>query len=1608
MKKNNLQALRIINFKLVDFVSNLYKSYINNLNVFLNSNGILGIFSNNSEEKTRIFECLTNYKIKASRYQGLIEFENSEGEFLSIHKNNDYVNNLAYGFDNSTLFDNKSEISIFDYLSNYLEQNVIVANKNAEFINKWTKAFKDYKILIKNKHAAMLLSLQKEISPLLQILNKNFYHLIYHNFNIETLTSEINEINKQFFQIINVFRTHESLLFDFMKSIITKFENGFSYLQKSEYLHAKKNYELIKKEYINSQKPNQKRHELKRAFFELKIKNLVKYVVKKFRQYKHIRKIEHDLIRENKINKMKLRTEKEISSFTYYFKNYVFNKKTLSFLSKYKLQLIKLESDSLFKIMEEIYNLRSTIIVELNVISHSIPRKQYMQQVKKIINNSFDNNARTFIKRFNDNSNTESIATTFNELVAKESTTTTYFIDIQNVIEKIKLAKNEYLETKNEYLWNLSTISRKVFAQLRSTNNDISKLTKQNDKNKHEINNLTILLQNKLKYIPKITGELRNAILTLYAYNDILQQASLILKQYNKTILPHSNIATKSSKLFTKRMLIYDIFNAANISLNKLYDKLNTLTLEEKIKIELQKILVNGPSLIIIGNKISELSYENQFDILNQINKYVLNNHKMAIYFLNDMKIAAKLTSSLIIINEAKVIEEGQTSKIINNPINPLVRKILGHNDQLTQKNYEDYISYRDNFENIFQYKIEDQHYIWSSSNELNSWINKHKKKSKNKSIEPAIKKAKIRNLNNFEETTILDLSKINKVSINKECDKMDKTFDHKVVEAGRHKKWVNIKAFSTHDTVKPPFTIILPPPNVTGKLHIGHALDTYLQDTIIRFKKLDGYDVMWVPGKDHAGIATQAVVEKLLAKQGINKYQIGRENFVREVWKWKDIYSDSINNQWEKLGLALDYPSERFTLDAKANEAVLKVFIDLYEDGLIYRDSKPINWDPKLQTALSNIEVVNIETEQSLYYIKYPIKDSLKFVTVATTRTETLFSDVALAINPNDTKNQYLLKKTIIHPLTLKEIPVVTSESIDPNFGSGIMKVSAHAIDDIEIIRKNNLELIECIDKYGKMNENTGKFAKLDRFDARVKIVTELEKNGYILKTEKIISNVGHSERSKEPIEILVQPQWFVKMQSLAKLLLKNFQGEDGVKFAPKKFEETLTQWMENARDWTISRQIWWGHRIPTWYKGDQVAVQIKKPIGEGWIQDPDVLDTWFSSALSPFVFLGWPQDKSKLKRYFPTNLLVTGYDIIFFWVARMYFQSLYFMQEKPFNEVLIHGLVRDSQGRKMSKSLGNGIDPIAVIDQYGSDVLRMSLIFNSTPGQDINYGDEKIQTARLFINKFWNIGRYINSIEKTYLEVLDISKLDSFDLWILSKFNEFKNEILKAINKYEFTIIFKLMQEFIINDFSSWYLEFAKFKDNQYFIPYLFREILITLHPFMPFLTDYLFENIYHEELLEATQQKFAQLENNFDENVSNVIETITVLRKYREEKKISKSKTLFFWSDNIKYSEKELLIISKLANFKLKENHDISIKLNANEIYICLSSENKNARISEINKLIDEAKYEIAFNEKFINNPNFMAKANKETIQLKLDNLKKNEQKLEFYLAELEKLS
>ncbi|PAF54684.1 valine--tRNA ligase [Mycoplasmopsis agassizii] len=821
----------------------------------------------------------------------------------------------------------------------------------------------------------------------------------------------------------------------------------------------------------------------------------------------------------------------------------------------------------------------------------------------------------------------------------------------------------------------------------------------------------------------------------------------------------------------------------------------------------------------------------------------------------------------------------------------------------------------------------------------------------------------------------------------------METKFNHALVEANRNQKWVDKRFFSNHDLRKKPYSIILPPPNVTGNLHIGHALNNYLQDTVIRYKKLTDHDVFWVAATDHAGIATQVRVEQEIAKNNQTRYDLGREAFLEKTWEWKHLYANNIHKQWAKLGLALDYENERFTLDAKANEAVNKVFISLYEQGLIYRDYRAINWDVQQKTTLSNMEIVNKNAEQVMYYIKYFLQDSDQFLTVATVRTETLFSDVALAVNSQDKRYQDYLGKFVVQPISKKLIPIIADDFVDIKFGSGVMKVSAHATDDIDIIKKHNLEILECINDDGFMNENAGDFQGLERLEARVKVADYLRKNNLLVKEEKTVSALSYSDRSNSLIEILVKKQWFVKMKPLAKNVLKHLETTDAVKSFPTRFKNVLKQWLNNVNDWAISRQIWWGHQIPAWYKDDEVKVQVESP-GENWTRDEDVLDTWFSSALSPFSFLSWPQETKMLERYYPTDLLVTGYDILFFWVTRMYFMGLQFQNKKPFKDVFYHGIVRDEQNRKMSKSLGNGIDPIDVIDKYGSDSLRWFLITNTTAGQDLSVNFEKISAAWNFQNKIWNVARLI----KLNFEKDDtVKKQNKFDLWISNKFSKLVKDIEKYIKKYEFTLIGKVIYQFIMEDLSSNYLELTKLNPNANFQFNLLKDLLILIHPFLPFLTDYLFENIYHDELLNHSINKTYKAVKT---NVDDIIELVKILRNKRVDLNLTKDEIIYYDLISSNFSKEDFDVINKLCNAKTSENRDENVFFKNYDLYIKLDESIKKKLSEEKQKQINFLNSEIERANKILSNKGFLEKAKPEKIQEEKD-------KLELYKTQLEKL-
>ncbi len=696
----------------------------------------------------------------------------------------------------------------------------------------------------------------------------------------------------------------------------------------------------------------------------------------------------------------------------------------------------------------------------------------------------------------------------------------------------------------------------------------------------------------------------------------------------------------------------------------------------------------------------------------------------------------------------------------------------------------------------------------------------------------------------------------------------MPTKYDPQSIEKGRYDWWLQGKFFEAKsDEEKQPYTIVIPPPNVTGKLHLGHAWDTTLQDILTRMKRMQGYDVLWLPGMDHAGIATQAKVEEKLRANNISRYDLGREKFVEETWKWKEEYASHIREQWSKLGLGLDYSRERFTLDEGLSKAVREVFVSLYNKGLIYRGEYIINWDPATKTALSDIEVIYKDVQGAFYHMKYPLADGSGYIEVATTRPETMLGDSGVAVNPKDERYQHLIGKTVILPIVGREIPIVADDYVEMDFGSGAVKMTpAHDPNDFEVGNRHNLERILVMNEDGTMNERAGKYEGMDRFECRKQIVKDLQDAGVLFKIEEHMHSVGHSERSGAVVEPYLSTQWFVKMQPLADaaIELQNNE-EEKVQFVPNRFENTYLHWMENIRDWCISRQLWWGHRIPAWYHKEtgEVYVNHEAPSDiENWEQDTDVLDTWFSSALWPFSTLDWPDtEAADFKRYYPTAALVTGYDIIFFWVSRMIFQGLEFTGQRPFNDVLIHGLVRDEQGRKMSKSLGNGVDPMDVIAQYGADSLRYFLSTGSSPGQDLRFSMEKVESTWNFANKIWNASRFaLMNMNGLTFEEIDLSGEKSVaDKWILTRLNETIETVTRLSDRYEFGEVGRILYNFIWDDFCDWYIEMAKLPlygedeaaklTTRSILAYVLDNTMRLLHPFMPFITEEIWQNLPHK---------------------------------------------------------------------------------------------------------------------------------------------------------------
>jgi valyl-tRNA synthetase len=739
-------------------------------------------------------------------------------------------------------------------------------------------------------------------------------------------------------------------------------------------------------------------------------------------------------------------------------------------------------------------------------------------------------------------------------------------------------------------------------------------------------------------------------------------------------------------------------------------------------------------------------------------------------------------------------------------------------------------------------------------------------------------------------------------------ADAMPTKYQPQAVEAGKYQKWFEEGLFKpSGDKTKKPYSIVIPPPNVTGKLHLGHAWDVTLQDMLIRQKRMQGYDTLWLPGMDHAGIATQAKVEAKLAEDGISRYDLGREAFVDKVWEWKEDYASVIREQWGKMGISVDYSRERFTLDEGLSDAVRKVFVTLYEKDLIYRGAYIINWDPKAKTALSDIEVIHKDVNGAFYHFRYPLTDGSGYLELATTRPETMLGDTAVAVHPDDERYAQYIGKTITLPLVNREIPVIADDYVEMDFGTGVVKITpAHDPNDFEVGLRHNLPQINVMNDDATMNELAGKYEGMDRFEARKAIVKDMEAQGFLVKVEEMMHSVGHSERTDVIVEPRISTQWFVKMKPLSERAVQNQSTDEKVSFYPERFENTFLTWMDNVHDWVISRQLWWGHQIPAWYHKEtgEMYVGMEAPAdSENWTQDEDVLDTWFSSALWPFSTMGWPdEDAEDFKRYFPTSTLVTGYDIIFFWVSRMIFQSLEFTDHRPFENVLIHGLIRDEQGRKMSKSLGNGIDPMDVVEKYGADALRWFLANGSAPGQDVRFSYEKMDAAWNFNNKIWNASRYVlmNLGDLEYKDIAITGEKTTADKWILSNLNKTIAKVTDLFEKFEFGEAGRLLYHFIWDDYCDWYIEMTKEvlqgddeeakRTTRSILAHVLDNVLRLLHPIMPFMTEEIWQNVPHEgsSLVVAAYPTAdaAYFDEAAEEAMDKLIELIRSVRNVRSE--------------------------------------------------------------------------------------------------------------------------
>ncbi len=869
----------------------------------------------------------------------------------------------------------------------------------------------------------------------------------------------------------------------------------------------------------------------------------------------------------------------------------------------------------------------------------------------------------------------------------------------------------------------------------------------------------------------------------------------------------------------------------------------------------------------------------------------------------------------------------------------------------------------------------------------------------------------------------------------------MEKNYNSNECEQRIYQNWVDKGYFHAEpDPDKEPFCIVIPPPNITGQLHMGHALDNTMQDIIIRFKRMQGFCTLWLPGTDHASIATEVKILEQLAKDGITKENLTRDEFLEKAWSWYEQYGGRIVEQLKRMGSSCDWQRERFTMDEGCSKAVREVFVNLYDKGLIYQGDRMINWCTDCKTALSDAEVEYEEKASHLWHLRYPLTDGSGYLVVATTRPETMLGDTAVAVNPNDERYKDMIGKTIMLPLMNREIPIIPDEYVDLEFGTGAVKITpAHDPNDYEMGHRHNLEMINILNEDGTLNENAGQYCGMKSLDARKKVVADLKELGLLEKIDDYTHNVGVCYRCSTTVDPLISKQWFVTMKPLAEPAIKAVDDKE-IKFVPERFDKIYYNWMNNIKDWCISRQLWWGHRIPVWYCDDCGHVMVKKEdpaacekCGSKNIrQDEDVLDTWFSSALWPFSTLGWPEKTDDLEYFYPTNVLVTGYDIIFFWVARMIFSGLEHMGKRPFEYVVIHGLVRDAQGRKMSKSLGNGIDPIDIIDEFGADALRFSITSNSAPGNDMRFNESKIESARNFANKIWNASRFVlMNLEDDRPQNIDLQLLDTADKWILTRLNTVTKEVTDNLESFELGLALQKVYDFIWSEFCDWYIELSKAKlyegteEQKHSTKSVLYRVLMSalklLHPFMPFVTEEIYQGFEGSDS-SIMIQDFPVYDEKMDfeeaEKMEQVKDIIHKIRNIRAQMNVPANKrtTIFICqkenvdlSDSTDYirrlasGEKVELIDNDLDDASL-----VSLVSDAGNIYLPMSELiDFEKEIARIEGEIEHTKKEIQRADGMLKNEKFVSKAPEAVVQKEKDNLEKNKEKLEQLVASLEKL-